>query len=135
MWFNSMQSEEPYQGLTCRDPLEREAVDFGERRTRCAGLSSARAVRQVWVRSRNERNPSCLVATIECGTPRNRLPVISRRKVGMTSSNPPLIALGDTTCYKGRDKGFAIPRGMSRRLIGSGLVKGTHRSRSESESS
>ncbi|KAJ4731403.1 ORF58e [Rhynchospora pubera] len=35
MWFNSMQSEEPYQGLTCRESLEREEClrKRGETRT------------------------------------------------------------------------------------------------------
>src|SRR5438874_4151769 len=55
VWFNSMQREEPYQGLTCS--LQRPK---GRGREACctgaAWLSSARAVR-CWVKSRNERNP------------------------------------------------------------------------------
>ncbi|KAL2224473.1 UNVERIFIED_CONTAM: hypothetical protein Sindi_3058800 [Sesamum indicum] len=31
MWFNSMQSEEPYQGLTCRESSEREGCLSGTR--------------------------------------------------------------------------------------------------------
>jgi hypothetical protein len=55
VWFNSMQREEPYQGLTWR--LQR--VKARGRKacvTGAAWLSSARAVR-CWVKSRNERNP------------------------------------------------------------------------------
>ncbi|GJP37576.1 hypothetical protein CLOM_g21970, partial [Closterium sp. NIES-68] len=63
---------------------------FGSADTGGAWLSSARAVR-CWVKSRNERNP-CLVA-IE-GT-LDRLPVISRRKVRMTSSQHAPYALGE----------------------------------------
>ncbi|KAI5431016.1 hypothetical protein KIW84_035241 [Lathyrus oleraceus] len=40
MWFNSMQSEEPYQGLTCTNPLEREEC-LRECDTGGAWLSSA----------------------------------------------------------------------------------------------
>ena len=43
MWFNLMQSEEPYQGLTCHESSwERGA--FGNADTGGAWLSSARAV-------------------------------------------------------------------------------------------
>ncbi|VFQ70667.1 unnamed protein product [Cuscuta campestris] len=50
--------------------------------------------------------PSCLVAIVSFGT-LNRLPVISRRKVRMTSSHHAPYALGDTRATmagtKGRD--------------------------------
>ena len=49
-----------------------------------AWLSSARAVR-CWVKSRNERNPYCLLPAFRMGT-QTRLPVTNRRKVGTTSS-------------------------------------------------
>ena len=56
MWFNSMQREEPYRGLTSRDdPRDRE-FPFRDAETGGAWLSSARVVR-CWVKSRNERNP------------------------------------------------------------------------------
>ena len=90
MWFNSMQREEPYQGLTCHESLERESA-FGNVDTGGAWLSSARVVR-CWVKSRNERNPY-LVALRK---PLERLPVISRRKVRMTSSQHAPYALGHT---------------------------------------
>jgi hypothetical protein len=89
VWFNSMQREEPYPGLTCRwYPRETE----GTREGACTGaarLSSARAVR-CWVKSRNERNP------------RRQLPRLAgppgptRRKVGTTSSQHGPYVRGDT---------------------------------------
>ena len=59
-----------------------------------AWLSSARVVR-CWVKSRNERNPLLLVASIELGT-LVRLPVTNRRKVGMTSNHHAPYDLGYT---------------------------------------
>ena len=64
-------------------------------------LSSARVVR-CWVKSRNERNPT-LVAIIQLGT-LGELPVISRRKVGTTSSHHGPYGLELHTCYNGDDK-------------------------------
>ena len=57
-----------------------------------AWLSSARVVR-CWVKSRNERNPCLLLPSVRLGTLR-RLPVINRRKVGMTSSQHGLYVWG-----------------------------------------
>jgi hypothetical protein len=55
VWFNSMQREEPYQGLTCICTTQRW-VSLRGGCTGAAWLSSARVVR-CWVKSRNERNP------------------------------------------------------------------------------
>ena len=55
MWFNSMQREEPYLGLTSSDRY-RDVFSLRGRVTGAAWLSSARVVR-CWVKSRNERNP------------------------------------------------------------------------------
>ena len=55
VWFNSMQREEPYQGLTCSCTTLR-GVSLRGGSTGAAWLSSARVVR-CWVKSRNERNP------------------------------------------------------------------------------
>jgi hypothetical protein len=55
VWFNSMQREEPYQGLTCSCTTGRP-VSLRGGSTGAAWLSSARVVR-CWVKSRNERNP------------------------------------------------------------------------------
>ena len=58
MRINSMQREEPYQGLTCAGWLRRRGLlsFLGGWFTGGAWLSSARVVR-CWVKSRNERNP------------------------------------------------------------------------------
>src|SRR5690554_273165 len=57
MWFNSMQREEPYLGLTCLECFRDKTVPLRRNQdTGAAWLSSARAVR-CWVKSRNERNP------------------------------------------------------------------------------
>ena len=53
--------------------------------TGAAWLSSARVVR-CWVKSHNERNPYPYLPAVRPGTIRE-LPVISRRKVGTTSSH------------------------------------------------
>jgi len=91
MWFNSMQREEPYQGLTCQNLRETgSALNTGG-----AWLSSARVAR-CWVKSNNERNPR-FSASIKLGT-LERLPVTNRRKVGMTSVSMPL-RLGYTYYY------------------------------------
>ena len=91
-WLNSMQSEEPYQGLTCR-PLEREGClrKRGQRGHRwCMAVVSS--CREVLGSVSQRAQPSCLVATI--GT-LNRLLVLSRRKARITSSHHAPYALGD----------------------------------------
>ena len=55
VWFNSMQREEPYQGLTWIR-TSRNGLSLRSGFTGAAWLSSARVVR-CWVKSRNERNP------------------------------------------------------------------------------
>src|SRR5204863_2250139 len=95
MWFNSTQREEPYQLLTC--PVwAGEIPSFGSagRDTGAAWLSSARVVR-CWVKSRNERNPHLQLPAVWPGTLK-KLPVISRRKAGMTSSPHGPYGLGYT---------------------------------------
>ena len=60
-----------------------------------AWLSSARVVR-CWVKSRNERNPCLMLpARFWVGT-HERLPGLTRRKVGMTSNHHALYAQGFT---------------------------------------
>ena len=56
MWFNSMQREKPYLGLTCSDIRMKVRLPARDTNTGAAWLSSARVVR-CWVKSRNERNP------------------------------------------------------------------------------
>ena len=62
--------------------------------TGAAWLSSARVVR-CWVKSRNERNPRLQLPAVRPGTLK-KLPVTSRRKVGMTSSPHGPYGLGYT---------------------------------------
>ena len=86
MWFNSRLREEPYQDLTYQGKfLEIKTLDLSTLDTGGAWLSSARVVR-CWVKSRNERNPCLMLPAIRLGT-RERLPGLTRRKVGMTSNH------------------------------------------------
>ena len=59
-----------------------------------AWLSSARVVR-CWVKSRNERNPCLMLPALWVGT-HERLPGLTRRKVGMTSNHHAPYVLGFT---------------------------------------
>ena len=93
MRINSMQREEPYQGLTYTGSMQRCVCPCGW----CTGgawLSSARVVR-CWVKSRNERNPCLVLPAIRLGT-HERLPGLTRRKVGMTSNHHAPYVLGFT---------------------------------------
>ncbi len=89
--LNSTQREEPYQGLTLPENLQRCGVLFGPV-TGGAWLSSARVVR-CWVKSRNERNPRSMLPALRVGT-HGRPPGSTRRKVGMTSSHHAPYVLG-----------------------------------------
>lgn len=95
MWFNSTQREEPYQLLTWEVWVsEMKSFSSAGFHTGAAWLSSARVVR-CWVKSRNERNPYLQLPAVRPGT-LEKLPVISRRKVGMTSSPHGPYGLGYT---------------------------------------
>src|SRR3712207_2650590 len=65
MFFNSMQREEPYLGLTC-SCKRTETCDLRGCYTDAAWLSSARVVR-CWVKSRNERNPRGVLPALSWG--------------------------------------------------------------------
>ena len=102
MWFNSMVREEPYQGLTSggiRKRLSRPARDY---RTGAAWLSSARAVK-CWVKSRNERNPYCLLPTRRGGNSDNTAGDKPEEGGDDVKSSWPLCP-GPHTCYNGRYK-------------------------------
>src|SRR5512135_1022914 len=94
MWFNSMQREEPYLGLTCTGKLVETRALLTDSCTGAAWLSSARVVR-CWVKSRNERNPRSQLPAVRPGT-LGGLPVPNRRKVGTTSSHHGPYVQGDT---------------------------------------
>ena len=93
MWLNSMQREEPYQGLTCSCKLPKSSR-FRRCYTGGAWLSSARVVK-CWVKSRNERNPHVLLPASNVGNSEQTASV-KRRKVGMTSSLHAPYTLGCT---------------------------------------
>src|SRR6195256_6049591 len=73
-----------------------------------AWLSSARVVR-CWVKSRNERNPCLQLPTGKPGT-LERLPTLSRRKVGTTSSPHGPYAQGYTRATMAGTKGCKLAR-------------------------
>ncbi len=97
MWLNSMQREEPYQGLTC--------PSYSPERGKSVRLDGAQVLhgcRQLvpWGVGLSPATSATLV--VSCNLQRKaegtltRLPVISRRKVGMTSSQYGPYALGCT---------------------------------------
>src|SRR5712692_7297361 len=77
--------------------------------TGAAWLSSARVVR-CWVKSRNERNPCLQLPTLRVGT-LERLPVLNRRKAGMTSSPHGLYARGCTRATMAPTEGSQPAKG------------------------
>ena len=104
MWFNSTQREKPYQPLTWGFWVsEMRPFSSAGSHTGAAWLSSARVVR-CWVKSRNERNPYLQLPSVRLGT-LERLPVISRRKAGMTSSPHGPYGLGYTRATMAVTKG------------------------------
>ena len=60
MWINSMQREEPYQGLTYTGNVQRDVRPARSVYRWWKLPSSARVVR-CWVKSRNERNPRSML--------------------------------------------------------------------------
>src|SRR6266704_1487750 len=108
MWFNSKQREEPYLGLTCWCKPVETSAPLRSASTGAAWLSSARVVR-CWVKSRNERNPCLQLPTGKPGT-LERLPTLSRRKVGMTSSPHGPYAQGYTRATMAGTKGCELAR-------------------------
>ncbi len=102
MWFNSMQREEPYLALTCLESCRDAGVPSGIRTQVLHGCRQL--VSRCWVKSRNERNPCPCCQHVMVGT-QGRLPVINRRKVGMTSSHHGPYGQG-YTCYNGAYRGL-----------------------------
>ena len=89
--------------------------------TGAAWLSSARVVR-CWVKSRNERNPRLQLPAVRPGTLKE-LPVISRRKVGMTSSPHGPYGLGYTRATMAVTAGSDIARlSKSRKTVSVRIV-------------
>ena len=89
--------------------------------TGAAWLSSARVVR-CWVKSRNERNPHPQLPSVRQGTLKE-LPVISRRKVGMTSSPHGPYGLGYTRATMAVTAGSKIAKlSKSRKTVSVRIV-------------
>ncbi len=100
MWFNSMIREEPYQGLTCAGQSVRTGFPARDLHTGAAWLSSARVVR-CWVKSRNERNPHCLLPTGRAGHSDGTAGDKPEEGGDDVKSSWPLCP-GLHTCYNGR---------------------------------
>jgi hypothetical protein len=122
MRINSMQREEPYQGLTSPENSQRCGVLFGPV-TGGAWLSSARVVR-CWVKSRNERNPRSMLPARSGGDSWETAGVNSEEGGDDVKSSCPL-CLGLHACYNGRYKGLRycevelIPKSRSQFGLGS----------------
>ena len=122
MRINSMQREEPYQGLTYTGSLQRCSFPCGW----CTGgawLSSARVVR-CWVKSRNERNPRSMLPARNGGDSWETAGVNSEEGGDDVKSSCPL-CLGLHACYNGRYNGLRncegelIPKNRSQFGLGS----------------
>src|SRR5215210_7713813 len=117
MWINTSLTVEPYPGLTSAESLGKEGVPRkGSLETGVAWLSSARVVR-CWVKSRNERNPHCLLPAFSWALWRN-CPG-NREEGGDDVKSAWPLRLGLHTCYNGRYRGLryreveAIPKSRS----------------------
>ncbi len=123
MRINSMQREEPYQGLTWAGPGWKQSFPFWGRFTGSAWLSSARVVR-CWVKSRNERNPRSMLPARNGGDSWETAGVNSEEGGDDVKSSCPL-CLGLHACYNGRYKGLRycevelIPKSRSQFGLGS----------------
>ncbi len=115
MWFNSMQREEPYQPLTSREPQETEGA-VRNPKTGAAWLSSARVVR-CWVTPVTSATLALSCQRVMAGTLRG-LPVINRRKVGMTSSHHGPYGLGYTRATMAGTEGCQPARGSQSQKTG-----------------
>ncbi len=104
MWFNSTISEEPYQGLKSREFSRKGEVPQG---TRWQVLHGCRQL-VVWIA---RLIPETSATPIACYMCQARLPRLTGRKAGMTPNQHGPWRPGPHTCYNGRYKGFAKPRG------------------------
>ena len=94
-WLNSMQSEEPYQGLTCRESSWKRGVPSETGATRTQVVHGCRQF-VPWGVGFSLATSATLVFSCHywVGT-LNRLLVLSRRKARITSSHHAPYALGD----------------------------------------
>ena len=119
MWFNWMQRQEPYQGLTMSGKLEKFSPPSGLDTRWCMVAGPAR-VGDVGVKSRNERNPCPMLPASNVGDSWETAGDKSEEGGDDVKSSCPL-CLGLHTCYIGRYKGLQnreverIPKSRSRR--------------------
>ena len=111
MWFNSMQREEPYLGLTWSCTRGNALSGSSGGSTGAAWLSSARAVR-CWVKSPNERNPWGPLHISGPTAARNA------EEGGDDVKSARLLHPGRHTRYNGRDNGHAKPQGGANPIKG-----------------
>ena len=122
MRINSMQREEPYQGLTCTRPSQRCGFLF-DWCTGGAWLSSARVVR-CSVKSGNERNP-CPMLPARYGGNSWDTAVVNTEEGGDDVKSSCPLCLGLHACYNGRYNGLRyreverIPKSRSQFGLGS----------------
>ena len=116
MWFNSKQRAEPYLGLTSSESCRDAGVPFGEPRDRCC-MAVVSSCREMLGLVPQRAQPLSMVAIIKLGTPW-RLPVLSRRKVGMTSSPHGPYVQGYTRATMGDTKSSeAVRPGESQKVV------------------
>ena len=97
MWFNSMQREEPYQGLTWYEFLWKEKVPFG------TYTQVVHGCRQL-VSWDVGLSPATSATLVSSWFSLERLPIINRRKVRTTSSHHAPYVLGYTRATMGMTK-------------------------------
>ena len=103
MWFNSMQREEPYLGLTCIGRFPEMDSFLRNQYTGAAWPSSARVVRCL-VKSSNERNPCELLPADNAGDSVQTAQINWEEGGDDVRSVWPL-RLGLHTCYNARYSG------------------------------
>ncbi len=127
MWFNSTQREEPYLGLTsCGFFRDKRVPCKGNTETGAAWLSSARVVRCL-VKSRTSATLISSCQHVKVGT-LERLPRLTGRKVGMTSSPHGLYIQGYTratmVCTEG-SKPVMVSQSLKHILVRIGVCNST----------
>ncbi len=111
MWLNSMQREEPYRGLTCPSYLPERVGSV-----RLDGAQMLHGCRQLVPLGVGLSPATSATPVVSCPLQGNaestltRLPVISRRKVGMTSSQYGPYAPGCTRATMGGTEGSKTAR-------------------------
>ncbi len=106
MWFYSTQREEPYLGSNGFGTSLEIGISRKGPESRSAWLSSARVVR-CWVKSRNERNPSCVATNRH--SQETASDKLEEGGDDVKSSWP--LCPGLHTCYNGRYKALPTREG------------------------